>query len=62
MTSKFVKQKIFLDISRSIFNQLMKCGQLIEYNFKTFHAHNKGGEVLPRPFLKKSKLIIALDQ
>ena len=44
----------------------MKYGQLIKYNLKNIFrekSHTKcGGETIPRPFLKKSKLSISLDQ
>ena len=44
----------------------MKFGQLIEYNtWKIFlkKSYTKcGGETIPRPFTKKSKLSISLDQ
>ena len=44
----------------------MKFGQLIKYNLKNIFreiSYTKcGGETIPRPFLKKSKLSISLDQ
>ena len=44
----------------------MKFGQLIEYNMRNIFlekSHTKwGGEPIPRPFPKKSKLGISLDQ
>ena len=44
----------------------MKCGQLIEYNMKKIflknHLEKWGGETIPRPFSKKLKLSIFLDQ
>ena len=44
----------------------MKFGQLIEYNMRNISlkkSYSKcGGETIPRPFSKKSKLSISLDQ
>ena len=43
----------------------MKLGQLIEYNMNIFLENSYikcGGEVISRPFSKKSKLKISLDQ
>ena len=44
----------------------MKIGQLIEYNMRNIFLEklfaNCGGEASPRPFNKKSKLSISLDQ
>ena len=44
----------------------MKFGQLIEYNMKIIFIENSyakyGGETIPSPFSKKSKLSISLDQ
>ena len=44
----------------------MKFGQLIEYNMKNTFVEKSytkcGGETIPRPFSKKSKLCISLDQ
>ena len=57
---------IFTNISRSKGNQEMKFGQLIEYAMRnTFleKSYTKcGRETFPRPFSKKSKLSISLDQ
>ena len=57
---------ILPNISRIKDNQAMKFGSLIEYKMrKTFFekSHLKcGGETIPRPFSKKSKLSIFLDQ
>ena len=43
----------------------MKFGQLMEYNLKNIFLEKSyakyGGETIPRPFLKKSKLSISLD-
>ena len=44
----------------------MKVSQLIEYNIKSIFLQKSyakcGGETIPRPFSKKSKLSISLDQ
>ena len=44
----------------------MKFGQLTEYNMRNIFLEKScakcGGEVGPRPFYKKSKLNISLDQ
>ena len=44
----------------------MKFGQLIEYNMRNIFVEKSytkcGGETVPRPFSKKSKLSIFLDQ
>ena len=44
----------------------MKFEQLTEYNLRNIFLEESytkcGGETLPRPFLKKSKLSISLDQ
>ena len=54
------------NISKSKNNQEMKPGQLIEYNLwsifleKPYKKYN--GETIPRPFSKKSKLSISLNQ
>ena len=43
----------------------MKFGQLIEYNMRNIFVENSytkcGGETIPRPFSKKSKLSLSLD-
>ena len=60
------KQLQYTNISRSKDNQTMKFGQLIEYNMKNIFPKksyiNCGGETIPRPFSKKSKLIRSLHQ
>ena len=57
---------ILPNISRSKGSQTMKFGQLIEYNTRnTFleKSYTKfGEETIPRPFSKKSKLSICLNQ
>ena len=44
----------------------MKFGQLIEYNMTNIFLEKSytkcDGETIPKPFSKKSKLIISLDQ
>ena len=55
------------NISGSNENQAMKFGQLIEYNnirniFLEKSYTKCGGETIPRPFSRKSKLSISLDQ
>ena len=70
MRSQTAKQTILIhilpNISRSKGNQIMKFGQLIEYNMRNTSVEKSytkyGGETIPRPFSKKSKLIISLDQ
>ena len=57
---------MFTNISRSKDNQAMKFGQLIEYNMRNIFLEKLytkcGRETIPRPFSKKSKLSISLDQ
>ena len=57
---------ILANISRSKGNQAMKFGQLIEHNKKIIFLEKSyakyGGETIPRPFSKKSKLRISLNQ
>ena len=70
MTSQPGKQIIAMhilsNISRSKGNQKMKFGQLIEYNMRNIFLEKSntkcGGETIPRPFSKKSKLGMSLDQ
>ena len=54
------------NFSRSKGNQAMKFGQLIEYNMANIFLEKPytecGGETIHRPFSKKSKLSISLDQ
>ena len=44
----------------------MKFGQLIEYNMRNIFVEKSytkcGGETIPRPFSKKSKRSVSLDQ
>ena len=57
---------ILTNISRSKGNQTMKFGQLIEYDMRTIFLEKSfskcGRETIPRPFSKKSKSNISLDQ
>ena len=70
MTPQLGKQRIatniLSNISRSKCNQTIKFGQLIEHNMRNIFleiSYTKcGGEAIPRPFSKKSKLSISLDQ
>ena len=70
MTSQPGKQTfsihILPDISRSKAKHIMKFDQLIEYNMNYIFLVESyikcGGETSPRPFTKKSKLNISLDQ
>ena len=70
MTSQPGKQTIAIHIlpyiPRSKDNQTVKFGQLIEYNMRTVFLEKSyrecGGETSPKPYSKKSKLSIPLDQ
>ena len=69
MTSQLWKQTIAIhilpNISRSKENQIMKFGQLTEYNMINIFlekSFTKYGGTIPRPFPKKSKLNISLVQ
>ena len=70
MTSQPGQQTIGIhilpNISRTKDNQIMKFDQLIEYNMRNIFVEKScikwGGETIPRPFSKKLKLIISLDQ
>ena len=57
---------ILTNISRTIRNQAIKFGDLIEHNTRNIFlgkSYTKyGGDTLPRPFSKKSQLSISLDQ
>ena len=70
MTSQPGQQRIVIhilpNISKSKGNQTMKFDQLIECNMRNIF-HEKlyikcGGETISRPFYKRSKLSICLDQ
>ena len=66
MTLQTIAIHILPNISRHKRNQTMKFGQLIEYNMRHISDEKSytkcGGETIPRPFSKKSKLSISLDQ
>ena len=70
MTSQPGKQTVAINIlpniSRNKDNQTMKFGQVIEYNMRNIFLEKSYtkcvGETIPRPFSKKSKLNISLDQ
>ena len=70
ITSQPGKQTIAIQIlskiSRSKDNQTTKFGKLIAYNMRHIFPENSykkcSGEAIPRPFPKKSKLSIFLDQ
>ena len=70
MTSKPGSQTIAINtlpnISRSKGNQTVEFRQLTEYNMRNIFVEKsytkRGGETIPRPFSKKSKLSISLDQ
>ena len=69
MTSQPGKQTIAIlilpNISRSKDNQTMKFGQSIEYSMRNIFIQNSctkcGGETIPRPISKNSKLSISPD-
>ena len=56
---------ILPNILRSKSNQTMTLGQLIAYNIRNIFLEKSytkcGGQTIPRPFSKKSKLSIYLD-
>ena len=65
--SKFMMSRhVLSNISRSKGNRTMKFGQLVVYNMGNNFVQKSytkcGGENIPRPFSKKSKLSISLDQ
>ena len=77
MTSQLGKQTIVIhilpktlhilpNISKIKGNQTMKFGQSIEYDMKNIFLENSCSkcveETIPRPFSKKTKLTISLDQ
>ena len=57
---------MFTNISKSKGNQVMKFGQLIEYNMRNIFPEKLytkcDRETIPRHFSEKSKLSISLDQ
>ena len=64
--SQIITTHALSNISRSKCHQTMKFHRLIEHNMMyTFFGKSStkyGGEASPRPFYKKSKLSISLDQ
>ena len=70
MTSQPGKQAIAIhilpNISRSKDNQTMEVDQLIKYSMKKIFFEKSytkcNGETIPRPFSKKSKLSMSLNQ
>ena len=70
MTSKLGWQTVTIhilpNISRRNDNQTMKFDQLIEYNMRNIFLKKSyakyGGETIPRPLSKYSKLSIPMDQ
>ena len=70
MTSKPGQQGIAIqtltNIPRSKDDQIMKFGELIEYNLRNIFLEKSytkcGGETIPRLFFTKQKLSISLDQ
>ena len=57
---------ILTNISRSKGNQALKLGQLIEYDMRNIFLEISyircGGETIPKPFSRESKLSIALNK
>ena len=66
MTKQTIAIHVMPYISRSKNNQTMKFGQLTEYDMKKIFLEKSypkcGGETSSKPFSKKSKLSISLDQ
>ena len=70
MTSQPVKETIVIhmlsSITRSKGKKTMKFGQLIDYNMTDIFFEKSytefRGRTIPRPFSKKSRLSISLDQ
>ena len=64
--SQTIAIHMLINISRSKGNQKMNFGQLIEHNTRNIFLEKSytkcDGETIPRPFSKKSKLSISLDQ
>ena len=64
--SETVSIHMLANISRNRENQAMKFGQLIEYNMRNIFLRisytNCNGDTIVRPFSKKSKSNISLDQ
>ena len=63
---KAIVMHILPNILRSKNNQTMKLGQLIEYNIRNIFLEKSykkcDGKTILRPFSKKSKLSISLNQ
>ena len=63
---QIIAVNILSNIPRSKGDETMKFGQLIEYNMRNIFLQKSctkcGGETIPRPFSKKLKLSISLDQ
>ena len=63
---RIIRIHILLYIARNKDNQTMEFGQLIEYNIKNIFLEKLyakcGGETSPRPFSKKWKLSMSMDQ
>ena len=63
---KTIEIHILTNISRSKDSQTIEFGQLIEHNMRNIFLEKLymkcGGDIIPRPFFKKSKLSIFLDQ
>ena len=61
-----VGKHILCNISSSKCNQVMEFCQFIEYNMRIIFLEKSslisGGEATPRPFYKKSKFSISLDE
>ena len=61
-----IEIQILPNISRSKGNQIMKFGQLVEYNIRNIFLEKPyrkcGGKTSPKPFSKKWILNISLDQ
>ena len=61
-----IRYTFCLIFSRSKGNQTMEFGQLTEYDIKNIFLEKSytkyGGETSPRPFYKKLKLSLSLDQ
>ena len=61
-----ITRHILPNILRSKGNQTMKFGQIIEYDMRNIFLEKSctkyDGETIPRPFSKKSKLSISLEQ
>ena len=70
MTSQAGSQKVSIHIMANIWrikgNQTRKFGHLIEYNIKNIFVEKSytkcAGDTIPRPFSKKSKFSISLNQ